>query len=491
MNVEHFRVLDVPAGQRAIIAVCNLANGNLRRQTDVTLPSLVRDIGARAVVTVQVINSANRNVSNSFLLRSSPLRKSTASLLGPVVSGNIGHGVSLSVFVSNSANAYLNRGAALYMRDSALVSSLVSPTKCVKHACIDVELSMAGNVIGGREVLVSRAALLKGAFDASCVERTNVFADVRNAGTVRDTERLVLGLQAALSRQLVDIVEAKNSIISVGVADAASATVRNRLSVSASYLIDAVIRVGEGLDVRSIVRMDNVANAVSKNRVDGGGALLAKVVKFHMMNNSTTIAYVRRSAGSMAKSVTGLQTVLTTVAVNADTRNSVVNASLIECGTVIANSLIVPAKMALFGRIADFKRASRTKVNVALFDTGNTRTVHSKIEGSLLRGLVRVRGAEDHVELDVKGIRSANMNCYRGSGEGEITGTLVGREVVVEGKNVRVKLDLDRFANMFLDVENEVTHDHKFVGTESAIDWLRLREAYVGLQLQCNSKVPS
>lgn len=489
-TVAGYRPLDIVAGTRAIVAVCNLANTSSRRQTSITLPSLIRHIGADAVVTVQVINSVNQNVSNSFLLRSSPLRKNIAGLLGPVVKGTIGHGASLSVFVHNSANVYLERGAALYVRDAALVSSLVAPVGCVKDACVDIQLSMTGNVIGGREVLLSTASLIKGVFEAQCTEKAVVFADVRNAGIVRDTEKLVLGTQAALSRQLVDIVEAKDTNVSMGVADAASAMVKRVLDIRASYLIDAIIRVEEARGMRLAVRMENVANGVSNRRIiaSGGGAQLAKVVKLDIMHDVVTMVYVHRSAGAMATSVVGLQTLRSVVAVNGEAHNSIVNASIMECGTVISDSIVIPESTSLFGLVLDVALAVATKLNVNMFDSVNTRTAQSAVSGALVSGLVRVRASKGAVSLNVKGHRSANMHCYRGHGNASITGTMVKSGVSIGGRNANVKIDLDRFANIFLHADHEVELMKRLIEGENAIRWLRLREAYVGLRLGCDSK---
>ncbi len=333
-----YRPIDVAADTRAIVAVCNLANSRSKRLTDVMLPNLVRNIGPGAVVTVQVINSVNQNVSTSFLLRSSPLRKSSAALLGPIVSGTIGRGAELSVFIRNSANVYLDAGAVLYVRDAALISSPVLAKGCVKHACIDVQLSEAGNVIGGHEILLSGSSLLKSVFDARCTDSVLVFGDVRTAGIVRNVQRLVLGSRAALAKQFVDIHSATKTNVSIGLADTASAVVRKVLDVRGSNLITQVIRVVDARALRSVLRIENVANAVSNMLIafSREAVHLASACKFDTMQESMAFAFVLRSASAVTKSVRGLRTISNIVEINGVALNSVVNTTLIESGTVTA-----------------------------------------------------------------------------------------------------------------------------------------------------------
>jgi hypothetical protein len=163
-------LLSVGFREKLAVQMCNYGNRDVSNHTiplgSTLLPTIVGNVGESGLVKVQVLGSANVNVSGKLVVGMEIAEGQVtgdapdASLMSEIVKGSLGRYAEISVLVQNSANVKLTQSSAqLWIGKGSLMQEVVNvePRQEVRNACLAVEVSQSANVYtanGGGKVYI-------------------------------------------------------------------------------------------------------------------------------------------------------------------------------------------------------------------------------------------------------------------------------------------------------------------------------------------------
>ena len=153
-------LLSVGLREKLAVQICNYGNRDVSSHTislgSTLLPTIVGNVGESGLVKVQVLGSANVNVSGKLVVGMEISEGQItgdapdASLMSEIVKGSLGKWAEISVLVQNSANVKLTAfSAELWIGKGSLMQEVVnvSPRQVVQNVCLSVEVSQSANVL--------------------------------------------------------------------------------------------------------------------------------------------------------------------------------------------------------------------------------------------------------------------------------------------------------------------------------------------------------
>jgi len=499
-----FKPLDIAAGSRTIVAVCNFQDVEMKSDDEPIripiIPTLVNSIGEGAVVTVQVVNSVNKNATGSVLFRANPLRQTAPpALIGTLVKGSIGNASSLSVFVDDSANINMKaQNSSIYMKDSALIAPLIEPHGCIENTCIDVEVAASGNVDGttvGRSLEMSNSSLISNQIKGMCINGGTQYLQIRSSGNVGGLQELVIGNDAKLVSRILSLDNMKNSKLSVSAMECARVNVSVNLESKNSTLFSGAIDTNLIVKSNLSILVYKAGNIMAGSNIKAvNSSAIGKLAKIRVGKESELQIFVQSSSEQKAKFIEGMGTIRTVVSLSEKSERMKIYATVLDSANIASDGLTIPKNVGLFECIADVSTPSDSFVSNYVNATANTN-ISGKIiinEGaSLLRKMVHLRNAQGEDTVEVKALRTANLLCP--GNEIATNATLEDGSALVDniidrtiGK-VRVLVNLQEIANSFIPTNGGVPLVKNVVGLNTSVLWLHVRETFVAQRFTCDT----
>jgi len=222
-------------------------------------------------VSVFIINSGNMMVSNALQLRTMGKGTVRASLVGNAVRGTIGAEAAIFVAIRNSGNIFLQATSrALEIRRAELVSeAVISKNRrkgCIRDACIEVEITDSGNVMGRKGGksgvgLTLGGTLLRAGISTRCANGGVQIANITRSGNMYEVEGASLQGSSLVLPPIVS-GRMKTTRLSSFVTASANVEVRSDILMARSWLSWGLVRLSKATDLKISTQAANLASEV-------------------------------------------------------------------------------------------------------------------------------------------------------------------------------------------------------------------------------------
>jgi len=234
-------------------------------------------------VSVFIINSGNMMVSNALQLRTMGKGTVRASLVGNAVRGTIGAEAAIFVAIRNSGNIFLQATSrALEIRRAELVSeAVISKNRrkgCIRDACIEVEITDSGNVMGRKGGksgvgLTLGGTLLRAGISTRCANGGVQIANIIRSGNMYEVEGASLQGSSLVLPPIVS-GRMKTTRLSSFVTASANVEVRSDILMARSWLSWGLVRLSKATDLKISTQAANLANMqASRHNRSASGAV--------------------------------------------------------------------------------------------------------------------------------------------------------------------------------------------------------------------------
>ncbi len=282
--------LDVPAGKKMVVVVCNYHNAHYDPDQKLTvplLPKIIGDVGERARLSMHIMNSANVDSLRGFKMEMPENEMEPKVLIGPVVHGDIGEGASVRVKLVKSGNVHFG----LYAREIELkLASLVGPLvkkfgeKCLEKVCLAVDVVESGNIVGKDsypEAKLKAAALVQPQVWAQCVKESTVRVAVKSSANIVHCDKVMFDDHAKAVAPLVFAEKAEEVKAKVEVEDSANLLAKTiAITGKEAAVMGPAIKMKETERVGMKVEVAKSANMFAeKDILISGAKVMSEVVE--------------------------------------------------------------------------------------------------------------------------------------------------------------------------------------------------------------------
>ncbi|WP_077320556.1 hypothetical protein [Virgibacillus proomii] len=248
------------------------------------IPSLIRNIGEGASVTINIDNSANVELLNTLIVgeknydESNNILEDTYSiepaLIKDLIIGTIASKSTVNVNINNSANVTLaNHDSTLHIGGGSLIESVInipsdSDSTTINAENINVNITNSANIKSNLDTNMGILRIYKGQLineiiDGRVISNSKINLNVDESSNV--SSESVTIIDGELIDELIDSEDIESSAIEVKFVDTGNVNVLTKLEVEDGELIDELLDM-ESISTSTInvnvIRTSNVTSPV-------------------------------------------------------------------------------------------------------------------------------------------------------------------------------------------------------------------------------------
>lgn len=499
-------------GDKISVTVCNYRNSEINNAETLSaprLPTLVRGVGGRATVSVFIINSCNMMVSKALQLRTMGKGKVRASLVGNAVGGKIGAGAQIFVAIRNSGNIFMQvPSMALEIRRAELVSEPVISKyrrpNCIRDACLEVEITDSGNVIGRKGGkagvgLTLGGTLLRAGISTLCTRGGTQIAHITRSGNMYEVEGVALQGSSLVVPPIVS-GNMKKTRLSAFVTASANVEVRTDIVMARSWLSWGLVRLSKakGVEISSVAQ--NLGNIQAHRHNRSASGAVSNVVSIDGNAKKVVISAAAKNVGNvdarggiLLKSSASCLSAL--VRISGCSVLTKVQGLLEATCNIWSGSNVLIKRSALVGNMVLASHVMQLLVKVKMMTTANTYVagvLHTS-NATLVGNLVEVRKTtKTTLALAIAG-RSANAERTSANSTSHICSSTrlmrsaVLLNVVDEGAVVKCAIRLNMVANSIAKAKKPSRYFGNALDSGRGADRIQVEQVNVGKILSSNS----
>ncbi|WP_104399959.1 hypothetical protein [Vibrio penaeicida] len=312
----------VKDGEQLSVAVCHYKNSKVAEKviSDYSvIPTIIGSVGKNASLRIDIVNSANIEVSQKLVMGEelpegipnsvqppAPVIPepdiATPALISDIIHGDVKEGAQIQVNVESSANVYLTAAdSELHIGKASLFEEVINKPRDGKHShihfgCLQLDLEDTANVYGTNS---SRVYIRDGQLEDENIDYTlgisSVLVEKENVANVRAKELHIF--DGELSDESVDTQSFSSSVINLILEDVGNAYV-DSLRVIDGELVDEVLDTANVQHSLVSISLENVANVSGTKLHIHEGELLDEVLDANHIKHSNISISVEESGNS-------------------------------------------------------------------------------------------------------------------------------------------------------------------------------------------------
>lgn len=476
--------IDIEPNSNIVISISNYKNltfDYFHFDTDSSslIPSLIRNIGEGASVTINIDNSANVELLNTLIVgeknydENDRILENTSSIepafIKDLIIGTIASKSSVNVNINNSANVtFANNDSTLHMGGGSLIESVINvlsdaASTTIDSAKINVNITNSANVKSKSGtntgiLRIYRGQLINEMIDGRVISNSKINLTMDKSSNV--SSKSITIMDGELIDEIIDSEDIISSAIDVKFVDAGNVHALTKLEVADGELIDEILDMeniytsninvnllrtsnvtspilsvyegelidetldGEGYYTSNIqIDFNDSSNFYGKQLFIEEGELVDEVIDSEISNASTMKINLSNTSNidcDELKIIEG-ELIDETVDIEDDFTNTVMELTMTSSAKVSGNKLEIIAGE-LVDEIVDAANGIRSSVNVSINDTANFVK-----KGSQLSEVLITEGELVDEILDV----SESISVSIGHVNIESTGNVISDKVIL------------------------------------------------------------
>ncbi|QDS34038.1 hypothetical protein [Brevibacillus brevis] len=476
--------IDIDPNSNIVISISNYKNvtyDNFHFDTGSSslIPSLIRNIGEGASVTINIDNSANVELLHTLIVgeknydENDHILEDTSSIepafIKDLIIGTIASKSSVNVNINNSANVTLaNNDSTLHIGGGSLIESVInvlsdSGSTTINSEEINVNITNSANIKSKSGANMGILRIYKGQLineiiDGRVISNSKINLTIENSSNV--SSRSIKIIDGELIDELIDSEDIKSSSIEVKFVDTGNVNALTKVEVKDGELIDEMLDMeniytstvhvnllrtsnvtspilsvyegelidetldGEGYYTSNIqINFNDSSNFYGKQLFIEEGELVDEVIDSEISNASTIKINLNNTSNIVCEEVKIIEGELIdeTVDIEDDFSNTVMDLTMTSSAKVSGNKLEIIGGE-LVDEIVDAANGIRSSVNVSINDTGNFDK-----KGSQLSEVLITDGELMDEILDV----SESISMSSGNVTIESTGNVTSDKVIL------------------------------------------------------------
>lgn len=476
--------IDIEPYSNIVLSISDYKNStfdNFHFDTDSSslIPSLIRNIGEGASVTINIDNSANVELLNTLIVgeknydENYNILEDTSSiepaLIKDLIIGTVASKSSINVNINNSANiTSVNNDSTLHIGGGSLIESVInipsdSGSTTINAEEINVNITESANIKSKSGtnmgiVRIYKGQLINEIIDGGIISNSKIKLNVDQSCNV-SAESITI-IDGELIDELIDSEDIESSAIEVKFVDTANVNALTKVEVKDGELIDEILDMenlyistidvnflrtsnvtspilsvyegelidetldGEGFYISDIqIDFNDSSNFYGKQLIIEEGELVDEVMDSEFSNASTIKINLNNTSNVDCDElkITEGELIDETVDIEDDFTHTVLELTMTSSAEVSGNKLEIIGGE-LVDEIVDAANGIGSSINVSIYDTGN---FHKK--GSGLSEVLITEGELMDEILDV----SESIFVSRGNINIESTGNVTSDIVIL------------------------------------------------------------
>ncbi len=426
--------MDVPEDGKLVMAVCGYGNQDyvVGKPIQVPLvPTLIRNVGEKAYVSVHIQNSANMAAYAGFILSTPSGAMAPNFLIAPTVLGEIGEHSYVSVNVKRSGNVVFDKTSnfiSIELKSASLVGPLIKSynQKCIEKACLSIDIQESANIFGSKydaEVSLNYASLVSTQLESKCMEKSMVRVSLEKVGNIARAKSAELEANSFAINTAVKLEEAEASNIAVKSMLSGNILVKEKLELTrVASLFQSGLMVKKSKDTSAKVDFAVVAN-IFADMVDVENArIISDVIEMSATKTGMVHAMVK-GCGNVLSDAVVMDSKARCIDDVLDLDEGVVGtlnlAELRFTCNIRAKNIAIKDESLLIETIMDVGKPDSCAFAVELDGVANTQSGEvTKIARSALLGkMVNIEDGMGPFKTKIDASYAANSMCQAGFGE--------------------------------------------------------------------------